>query len=100
MIQIEINGDKHNLSDIQPGRINEQVRKRQDDGVAVCLRVYVQQNNVDVVLSCGDCGSSSGRGGRRANPDEEKIFSLWDKFGCKEKPINPGKVIAFLNQIK
>lgn len=37
--------------------------------------------------------------GRRANQEEE-IFSLWDKFGCKEKPLNSGKVIAFLNQIK
>lgn len=99
MIKVEINGDKHDLSDIDKSWINEQVRKRQDDDVAVCLRIYIQQNNIDIVLSCGECGSGSGGSRRRANTDEEKIFSLWSKFGCNQKPINPGKVIAFLNQI-
>ena len=99
MITLEINNERHDLSDINSGWINEQIRKRQDDGVPVCLRIYVKQSNIDVVLSCGEC-SADGGGGRRANHDEEKIFSLWEKFGCKDSPLNPGKIIAFLNQIK
>jgi hypothetical protein len=99
MIKVEINGDKRNFSDINPSWINEQVRKRQEDGAPVCLKIYIQQTNINIVLPCGDCVGGS-VGGRTLNPQEDKIYSLWNRSGCKEKPINPGKIIAFLNQIK
>lgn len=100
MITIEINEERHDISEVNAGWINEQIRKRQDAGVAVCLRIYVKRDNIDIVLSCGDCSSQGGGGGRPPNQSEQHLFSLWESFGCKGGPINPGKVIAFLNQIK
>ena len=99
MIRIEINESRQNLEDINPSWINEQVRKRQDDGVPVCLRIYIKQGNIDLVLSCGECGGQVGGAGRAPNPDEQRIFALWEKFGCEEKPINAGKITAFLSQV-
>lgn len=99
MITIEINDSRQDLSDINPSWINEQVRKREADGLAVCLKIYIKEGNIDLVLSCGDCGAAGG-GGRQPNPEEQQIFELWDKFGCSDKPINPGKINAFLSQIK
>jgi hypothetical protein len=100
MVKIEINEVRQDFSDINPSWINEQIRKRQDNGIPVCVKIYIQEGNVDLVLSCGDCGAQGGGGVRRPNPDEERVFALWEKFGCKEKPIIPGKITAFLNQIK
>lgn len=100
MIRIEINETRQDVADINPGWINEQIRKRQDDGVPICVKIFIQEGNVDLVLSCGDCGSQGGGGGRAPNSDEKRIFGLWDEFGCKEKPINPGKITAFLNRVK
>jgi len=101
MITIEINESRQELTDINPSWINEQIRKREADGVAVCVRIYIKEGNTDLVLSCGDCGTNSGgSSGRKPNSDEQIIFDLWNQFGCDEKPINPGKITAFLNQVK
>ncbi|MEP4729307.1 MAG: hypothetical protein ABJV04_19345 [Aliiglaciecola sp.] len=86
--------------DINPSWINEQIRKRQDDGVPVCVKLYIKEGDIDLVLSCGDCGAQGSGGGRAPNPDEERVFALWNEFGCKEQPINPGKINAFINRIK
>lgn len=99
MIEIEINGQKYNASEVNGGFLNEQIRRRQEDGQAVCIRIHINQDGVDLSLSCGDCGGGVG-GGRRPTSAEQEIFDLWNKFGCGSGQINPGKLIAFLNQIK
>lgn len=99
MIEIDINGQKYNVSEINEGFLIEQVRRRQEDGLAVCIRIHIDQNGVNLTLSCGECGG--GRvGGRQPGSAEQEILDLWNRIGCGGSQINPGKLVAFLNQVK
>ncbi len=99
MIEIDINGQKYSASEINKGFLNEQICRRQDDGLPVCIRIHIDQNGIDISLSCGECGGGGG-GGRSPTSAEQEIFDLWNKLGCGGGEINPGKLIAFLNQVK
>lgn len=99
MIEIDISGQKYSASETNEGFLNEQIRRRQKDGLSVCIHIHINQNDIDLSLSCVDCGGGGG-GGRRSASAEQEIFDLWGKFGCRGNEINPGKLIAFLNQIK
>lgn len=99
MIEIEINGQKYNASEVTPGFLNEQIRRRHSDGMSVCIRIRINKSNVDIALSCGECGGGAG-GGRQLTNEEREIFDLWSKFGCNGGQLNPGKLVAFINQIK
>jgi hypothetical protein len=99
MIEITINEEKQNLSDINPDWINRQIKGREGEGIPVCVTIRVKEPGVDLVLSCGECGSSYG-GGRQVTVDEQRIFSLWDKFDCGKKPINTGQLVSFLRRLE
>ena len=100
MIEIDINGQKYDFPDVNEGFINEQIRRRQKDGLPVCIRIHINQNGIDLSLSCGECGGGGAGGVRKPTIAGQEIFNLWKKFGCGGGEINPGKLIAFLNQIK
>lgn len=100
MIEITINEEKQNLSDISPDWINRHIKGRESDGVPVCVTIRIKEPGIDLVLSCGECGSSSGGGGRQPNVEEQRVFSLWDRFDCGKKPINTGQLLSFLKQLE
>lgn len=99
MIEITINEEKQKLSEINPDWIHRQIKGRENDGIPVCVTIRINEPGVDLVLSCGECGSSGG-GGRKPNIEEQRIFSLWDRFDCGKKPINTGQLVAFLKQLE
>lgn len=98
MIEVDLNGTRYNASDMNPGWLNEQIRRREDNGVSVCLRVCINRDDVSLSLSWGDCGKASG--GRKPSSEEQGVLAIWNKLDCGTGPINPGKLIAFLNQIQ
>lgn len=98
MIEVDLNGQKYNVSDINPGWLSEQLIRREENGISVCLRVCINRNNVSLSLSWGDCGNASG--GRQPSSEEQEVLEVWNKLGCGAGPIHPGKLMAFLNQIK
>ncbi|ELA8197576.1 hypothetical protein RGL65_001559 [Vibrio parahaemolyticus] len=95
MIRVEINEERQELSKTNPDWITKQIKGRLDQSIPVCVKLYITLDNANLTLSCGDCPSGPG-GGRLPNEEEQRILSLWDKFGCGKKPINPGNIIAFL----
>tara|TARA_R110002074_G_scaffold275182_1_gene446706 strand:+ start:690 stop:998 length:309 start_codon:yes stop_codon:yes gene_type:complete len=99
MIKVQIAGIEQKLSDLSESWIHEQIRVRQKDGLPVCVRVFVKYENIDLVLTSGECPTSSSSG-RKANSKESGIFDLWEKFKLKEAPINSGRLIAFLQKVK
>ncbi|WP_415906031.1 hypothetical protein ACMXYX_11760 [Neptuniibacter sp. QD72_48] len=98
MIEITINEEKKRLSDINPDWIHRQVKGRENDDIPVCITISIKKPGIDLVLSCGECGSS-GSGGRAPNLEEKKVFDLWGKFNCGDRPINTGQLVAFLQQV-
>jgi hypothetical protein len=99
MIKVQIAGIEQELSGLSESWIHEQIKLRQRDGLAVCVRVFVKTGNLDIVLSSGECPSFSG-GGRRPTPEEARIFDRWNHLQLNEAPINSGRLIGFLQQIK
>lgn len=99
MIEIEINGQKYDALEVNEGFLIEQVRKRQNDGKSVCILVRINQSGIELTFSCGNCGGG-GEGGRPLSKEEQQVVRLWEKLGCGGSEINPGKLIAFIKQVK
>ena len=99
MIKIQIAGIEEDLSGLSESWIHEQVKLRQKDGLSVCVRVFIKTSNVDIVLSSGECPTFEGKS-RRATSLENQLFDRWNHFRLKEEPINSGRLVAFLHQVK
>lgn len=101
MIRIEIggNGSERTLEEASESWINQQINRRRRDGVPVCVRVYIKEGELDVVLATSDCRSMGG-GTRRPKPAEAEIFRLWDSLGLKDPNFASGQLIAFLKRLR
>ncbi|MCE9678882.1 hypothetical protein LZP69_06745 [Shewanella sp. AS1] len=102
MIKIEINGETTDFSNTNPSWITKNIVGRQKEGIPIYIRIFIELDNINVTLSCGDSptggsgGGGSGGGGRAPNEKEAEILSLWHEKQCSQKPINPGRIIEFL----
>lgn len=99
MIKVQISGIEQELSSLSPSWIHDQILGRQRDGIGVCVRVFIQTPFIDLVLSSGECARGQG-GSRQPNLDEKRIIDLWGKMELNDVPINGGKLVGFLMQVK
>lgn len=97
-IKVKIGTNERDISEMEPNWISEQIVRRKQDGVPVCVVVKIESNGLDMSLASGGCPTGGG-GGRAPNPQETKIFDLWEKLHLKETDISPGNLIAFLEQM-
>lgn len=98
MLTIWINGDQH--EGIDEGWIARRVQGLRHDGDAVCVRVTVKSDGVDMVLVAGSCTSGVGTG-RQANQREDRLFRLWDESGLRGDPdFPPGQLIQALKRLE
>jgi|SRR6267143_4277432 len=101
MISLTIGSDSREIktkSDIDESWINHQIGGRRADGLSVCVRVTIREDNLDMILSTPGCGGGLG-GGRQANPAERSMFDLWAKRGLNDPNFTGGALVAFLNQL-
>ncbi|GAB1112870.1 MAG: hypothetical protein SwBeaMacB_35330 [Shewanella algae] len=97
MIKIEINGETTDFSNTNPSWITKNIVGRQKEGVPIYIRIFIELDNINITLSCGDSPTGgSGGGGRAPNEKEAEILSLWHEKQCSQKPINPRHIIEFL----
>ncbi len=102
MVIIKIGSGERQFSsvrDIDESWINQQINRRNEDGLDVCVQVSVQQEAVDIRLSTPAC-TGYGGGGRRATEQEQGIFDLWEKHGLNASDFTGGKVVAFFKQLR
>ncbi len=98
-IKVQIAGIEQELSTLSESWIHEQIKRRQRDSLSVCVKVLIKNNNVNIILSSGEC--EKGRtSGRQTNDEENHLFDLWDKLHLNKPPINSGNLIGFLTRIK
>jgi len=101
MITLTIGNDSRQIStnaDIEEGWINRQIMGRRKDGVPVCVRLEIHQNDLNIVLVTAGCRGSLGSG-RPPNTDESAIFALWEKRGMNDPNFSGGNLVAFLHQL-
>lgn len=99
MIKIQINNQTYDPSQAHPSWLNKTIHELQSQSIEICLKIFIKFDGVDIVLSCGDCPTGHGGSGRHPNEKEQELFDLWDKLGCKNKPVNAGSVVAFLKHV-
>ncbi|HAS13826.1 MAG TPA: hypothetical protein DCS01_00840 [Idiomarina abyssalis] len=99
MIKVIINEQERIWDSSQAGWINGTINELQKAGEPTCVRVLIEYGNINLCLSAGACSKSSG-GGRPLNTHEAEMVDYWEQLSVESSPLNGGKLIAFLNQIK
>jgi len=100
MIKIKIAHYERLLDEVDEQWINQQINRRRAEGQAVCVRITIQERDLDMILSTPTCGVQVGGGGRPPRSNETIVFELWDKRGFNDLSFNGGNLIAFLKQYK
>jgi hypothetical protein len=64
----------------------------------VCVRVWIQKSQVDIVLSTPHCPPLGGGGGS-LNLREQEIFDLWKRLRLNDPNFEGNDLWAFLKQV-
>ncbi len=102
MITIRIGDTVRNLEDVRnidESWINQQINRRREDGLSVCVRISIKEGSFNIALSSSGCASSGG-GGRLPNREEQTVFDLWEKVGMNKTDFHGGNLVAFLKQMR
>lgn len=99
MIKIRIGEAERELGSAGESWINQQINRRRADGLSVCVKVFIKEGDLDMILSTPTCGSSGG-GGRPPWPNERAVFNLWNQRRLNESDFTGGNLIAFLKQLR
>lgn len=100
MINIKICDDERSIEQIDAHWINQQINQRRREGQSVCVRVHIQENGVDLLLSTPTCANSGSSVGRPPNYQETEIINLWNLRGLNQIDFSGGNLIAFLEQFR
>lgn len=98
MITIKIGESERPLADAEPSWVNQQINRRREDGVSVCVRVTIRTQTLNIVLATPGC--AGGGGGRPPTRDEQAILDLWQERGLSRPEFTGGNLIAFLRQLE
>jgi len=98
MVTVQIAAEERSLAEADPNWIVQQVQRRRDDGVAVCVQVRVKEPGLDVIIKTRGCPSFCG-GGRLPNEKEQALFALWERLHMNEVDFSSGNLVAFIKQL-
>lgn len=98
MIRVQIGDMERELAGADEHWINQQINRRRADGESVCVKVTINEDDFNMILSTPSCGSCGG-GGRPPNNREKRIFDLWDHRGLNDIDFTGGSLVAFLKQL-
>lgn len=98
MITLRIGNEERTNGNIEERWIAQQIRKRKEDGIPICVQAVIIKGTVNINLSSAACSDSGGGGGRQPNRKEQRLIDLWNKKGLNGQDINPGMVISFLKE--
>lgn len=100
MVTIQIGGSgERKLDEAEESWINEQINRRRADDKSACVRVSIQTDSINMLLTTPSCAGGGG-GGRLPNEREKQILDLWTKRGLNAEDFNGGNVVAFLKQLE
>jgi len=102
LIKIRIGNNERQFDDvynIDESWINQQINKRKEDKEKICIRVYIKNEFIDILLTTPACGGGGGSG-RGPNPQEIEILNLWKIRGLNEEKFSGGNLISFFKQLR
>ncbi len=98
-IRIHIGTSERVIEDIEPSWITEQINRRKHEARPVCVKVTINTSSVNIVLATDDCPKSAASG-RKANPQENEIFEIWERLHLNSPEFSPGNLVAFVKQLR
>ncbi len=98
-IRVKIGAIERDIGEADSYWINEQINRLQNDGVVVCVQVFIEQESVRLRLATYGCQSVGG-GNRALTPQENEIVTLWKKLHLDSDNFTGGNLVAFLKQIR
>lgn len=98
MIEIQIDGSKKSIDEDYESWVNQQINNRRKDGQIICIRVFIKEEQINLVLSSRECSSS--RVSRSLLEKEKAIVDLWNKCRLNTSDFHGGNLIAFLKQVR
>ena len=99
MIKIRIVNDERELAYADEHWVNQQINQRRADGQSVCVRVIINEGDLNIVLSTPTCGASGGSS-RPPNHREKEVLGLWNQRRLNDVDFTGGNLVAFLKQLK
>lgn len=99
MVKVIIGDVEKELGNTDESWINQQINRRRADGQSVCVRVIVEEGDMNMMLSTPTCKPSGGRS-RPPRPNERIIFDLWSQAGLDKYDYTGGNLTGFLKQLK
>jgi len=98
MIKIIIGKSSRDYDDYSHDWIYQQIENRKKDNLPVCVQITIKHNDIDIILSAGECPSGK-PAQRKSRPREDELFDLWKKYELKEKDFSPKQLVKFLDKI-
>lgn len=98
MVILEIGAAQRPVDRADEEWINQQIDRRRADGQTVCVKITVDQNGLNLMLSTPSCGAR-GPGGRRPRAREKEIFDLWAQAGLNDPQFTGADVLMFLKRL-
>ena len=98
MIRVRIGDSERELSSVSENWINQNINRRMADGLSVCVRGIIKEDQLNMSLSSAICPQSAG-GGRPPNRYEKQLFNLWEKSGLDKESFRGGNLVSFLKQL-
>jgi hypothetical protein len=98
MIEIQIAGSKKSIDEDYENWINQQINNRRKDGQIICVRVFIKEEHLNLILSSPECPPI--RGSRPLQAKEKAIVDLWNKCKLNTSDFHGGNLIAFLKQVR
>lgn len=99
MVAVKIGTEERNLQTADESWINRQINLRRRDGQNPCVRVRIDEEALNMVLSTPTCPAGA-EGGRTPNPKEKEVFELWDPLGLRHSTFTGGNLVAFIKQLR
>jgi hypothetical protein len=98
LIEIQIAGSKKSIDEDYESWVNQQINNRRKDGQIICVRVFIKEEQINLILSSRECPSIGGS--RPLHAKEKAIVDLWNKYRLNTSDFHGGNLIAFLKQVR
>lgn len=99
MVKVQVGGFEKDWADVDQHWLCNQIHGRRDAGEPDCVRVRIQDGEVDLSLTTPGCPVGFG-GSRPLRGREPEIVDLWRKLHLDQPRFSCGNVHAFLVQLR
>lgn len=98
MTKVWIGNDERDLRDATDGWLRSSLEQLRRSGAAVCVKVRIEEGDVDMILATTGC--PSGEGGRPFRDEEKRIFEQWRRHRLDTEHFTAHDLEEFLAPLK